>query len=234
MKNTALLVLCLAAILVMSSCGINPPTEFLGAPEIEFIKHSVFAPPSITFAHNVADNDVEEFLGYEVYYKFYQYSPTPASGGFGNDLATIDADFSRGPGNLLAAGFRRVLDADMDMLPPLIKVDSDDAGTNFDVVLTFPDKAVSPLPAKAEFLEAIVTLLRPPEVKPDFTESTFESDDMSAGDLDIPTGIPPTDDRIHLGIVILAYGRDVTVTFQPIYSEPLMVEVPLELPFNLQ
>ena len=49
-------------------------------------------------------------------------------------------------------------------------------------------------------------------------------------DPDIPEGISPTDLRIHMAIVVLAYGTDYTGgTFRPLYSDPLIVEQPLEI-----
>ena len=229
----------------ISSCGI-PTTHFLGPPNQDTVSWSVFAPPSVTFAHNVTDNSGENFVGYEIYYKFYQHTANPSDGDFGDDYATLAA---AAPGSGIttlqdsAFGFRRIWKAgDTVVNLPLISINSTepptDPATPFDVESVFPDRisALSPDPAQAIFLdrtgENSIKLVRDPEAAPGPSGKTFESEDISTdpADPDIPAGIPPTDDRIHMAIVILAYGLDYAGgTFQPLYSDPLIVEQLLEI-----
>ena len=239
MSKIAIRIIWLAATFaVISSCGI-PTTQFLGAPEAV---SSTVTPPTVTFAHNVTDNGTdpdkdienEDFLGYELYYKFYQWMPNPVDGQFGADLSIINAA-SAGTGTVTGQGFRRVWEADKTILqPPLISIDRSESGDPFDVVLIFPDKpsASSPEPAEAVFLSRSVQLARDPYAGAVRVERTFESDDISTDppDPDIPASIPPTDPNIHMAIVILAYGADKTGgTFGPLYSKPVMVDQPLEI-----
>jgi len=222
------------------ACGI-PTSPFLGSPDRDDVVWSIFAPPSVTFAHNVTDNSTENFRGYEIYYKFYQYTPAPLGGEFGTDHAVLDAAASgSGKSTVEAHGFRRIWEAgDIVGAPPLISIDPSESATAFDVQLIFPDKVSALLPpdpvlppASAVFLGRNVELVRDPQAGTEPTGKTFESDDLSTdpNDPDIPAGISPTDDRIHIAFVILAYGIDFTGgTFGSIYSDPFMVEEPLEI-----
>ena len=247
MERIAIRIPWLVAILALVvSCGI-PTSPFLGSLDREDVVWSVFAPPSVTFAHNVTDNSTENFRGYEIYYKFYQYTPAPLEGEFGADRAVLDAAASgSGKSTVEAHGFRRVWEAgDIVGAPPLISIAPSESATAFDVELIFPDKISAllppdpvppdptiPAPASALFLGGNVELVRDPQGGTEPTGKTFESDDISTdpNDPDVPAGISPTDDRIHIAIVILAYGIDFTGgTFGSIYSDPFMVEEPLEI-----
>jgi hypothetical protein len=215
------------------SCGI-PTTQFLGAPASSSVDYTVFSPPSVTFAHNVTDNSGENFLGYEIYYKFYALTVNPSQSDFGTDLSIIRAAApGTGTSTVENRGFRRIwLADDTDGILPLVSVSSADAAIDFDVQIVFPDKAsqLSPEPATATFLSATAELARQPAAG--LAGESFESDDLSTdpNDSDIPAGIPSTDPAIHMAIVIFAYGTDNTGgTFQPLYSNPAMVDQPLEI-----
>lgn len=241
-----------AAFAVISSCGIPTSgiTRVLGAPEED-------PPPTVTgqtvtFRHNFTDNNIPDFLGYEIYYKFYPYLAVPADGGFGADLSVLrDAPPGSGTATVTGRGFRRIWKAsDTVANLPLIPLDDGDpdtldptASTDFYVKILFPDRpsASSPDPAVAHFVDVnevrlfpdrSIEPVRDPAAAPGPSGETFESDDISTNpnDPDIPAGIPLTDDRIHMAVVILAYGIDYTGgTFQPIYSDPLMLDQPLEI-----
>lgn len=226
---------------VISSCGI-PTSQFLGPPDREDVSWSVFAPPTVTFAHNVTDNSGENFRGYEIYYKFYPYLPAPMDGEFGTDRTALNAAASgSGKSTLDALGFYRIFgrlppeeDGEIVEVPPLISIDQADSATPFPVELLFPNRVsvLSPDSARTLFLTSTVYLLRDQQAGTLLSEKTFESDDLSTdpNDPDIPAHIPPTDDRIHMAIVIMAYGTDFTGgTFESIYSDPLIVEQPLEI-----
>ena len=241
MNNTAIRSLWLAAIFALfSSCGI-PTIQVLAAPEV--VSWTV-APPTVTFSHNVIANSTENFIGYELYYKFYQHTPNPSEGEFGDDLSILGGAVpSSGTAAVTGQGFRRIWKAgDTVANLPLISIQltepPTDPATAFEVDIAFPDRVsiLFPDPAEAAFLdrtdENSTKLVRDPDVAPGASGKTFESDDIAIdpNDLDIPAGIPPTDDRIHMAVVILAYGIDYTGgTFQPIYSDPLMAGQPLEI-----
>jgi hypothetical protein len=233
MNGIAIRILCVViSLAAVCACGI-PTAQYLGAPETASVDWTI-SPPTVTFAHNVTYNSGENFLGYEIYYKFYAYSTNPSQSTFATDLAVISAA-APGTGTYTVEnrGFQRIWQADdTDGIPPLIVVASDDSATDFEVQLVFPDKAspLSPDPAAATFLDTTIELARTPESG--VAGESFESDDISTdpNDSDVPPGIPSTDLAIHMGVVILAYGTDNTGgTFQPLYSNPAMVEEPLEL-----
>jgi len=224
--------------------------------------HGTVSSPQVGFAHNTIDNSDrnENFLGYEVYYKFYPFLPVPMEGDFGNDYAAVDgAAAASGKTTVEGRGFRRIWKAGdtVAYLPLIARDDRDpatedaDASDGFYVQILFPDRpsASSPYPATAHAyfhdedgvpvvdgegfpIVKSVLLVRDPQAATGPSGKTFESDDIATdpNDLDVPAGIPPTDDRIHMAIVILAYGTDVTDgTFGPLYSKPIMIEQPLEI-----
>ena len=233
MTKTALRVLCAVTVAAaVASCGI-PTTQYLGPVDADSIVWTA-SPATVTFEHNALDNSTENFLGYEIYYKFYAQTPNPTDGQFGTDLAVIDAAApGTGLNTVLNQQFRRITGANTaSVVAPLIPVDPSDSTGVFAISLIFPDKAsqLSPDPTTAQYLAEVIELARQPDTG--LFGETFESDDLttSPNDADIPAGIPPTDLFIHMGIVILAYGTDNTGgTFQTLYSNPQMVLQPLEI-----
>lgn len=222
------------ALVVLASCGI-PTTSFIGPPKADDIQ-STSTPPTVLFTHNAADNGTDDFLGYEVYYKFYRSEPDALNAEFGDDLQVVtDAAAVSGTGTLETRGFHRVWDAADDVGSlPLIPIASSESGDSFVVTLRFPDKAsaASPEPAAAQYLGRTVYLSRDPALLPTGADRGFESVALHTDppDGDVPPGIPGTDTILHVGIAILAYGADNTGgTFGILYSGPVMVGEPLEL-----
>lgn len=231
--------------LLLVGCGI-PTTEFLGAPDSTLTEYNVQT-FQVTFPHNATDNSTDNFLGYEIYYKFYQFDADPLASAFGSDYAAIS---SAAPGSGIATvegrGYHRMREslqtasAEETDQPPLIPVSASERATDFDVRLQFPDKpsASSPDPASAQALDdgvpigSEIRFARAREASPLETELSFESDDITIdpNDGDVPQGIPSRDSPLHMGIVILAYGADFTGgTFGTLYSSPLIIERPLEI-----
>ncbi len=249
MNNIAIRIIFLVATFaVISSCGI-PTTQFLGPPDGDTVSWTV-SPPTVTFSHNDAENSTENFLGYEIYYKFYQFLPDPMNGEFGSDYAAlVGAAPGSGKTAVEARGFHRVFEAgDTVGDLPLVGIETPDPpidpSTKFDVEIAFPYRpsALSPAPALAVLLDrnaptgsdqlGSVQLVRDPLGGTGLSEKSFESDDISTAppDLDIPLGIPQTDAVIHMAIVVLAYGIDYTGgNFETLYSDPLIIEEPLEI-----
>jgi len=232
---------------LLGACGI-PTTEFLGPPDATATAYQA-NPPNVTFPHNTLDNSTDNFLGYELYYKFYAYSTDPNEGQFGDDYGVIStAAPGRGKITVEERGFHRIrksLDSatpEESNQPPLIAVDQADKTIAFQVVITFPDKpsASSPVPAsvRAEVISTgdpvgeEIFIIRARDASAIEQPLTFESDDISIDppDADVPAGILTRATPLHMVLVILAFGTDYTGgTFQTLYSDPLMIENPLEI-----
>lgn len=98
--------LAIVAALILSTCGL-PSTSFLSAPILPGISSE--GPPTqrrLFFAHNT-DNDIDDFDGYDIWYKLYATTET------GEDLLRADETHieatPRQPGSvrLQTRGFRR-------------------------------------------------------------------------------------------------------------------------------
>jgi len=238
-------VLCHILVFVILGCGI-PTTEFLGAPDSTLVEYNVQL-ASLSFPHNNVDNTTDNFLGYELYYKFYEHSSQPLDNEFGSDLSAVNNSApGSGKTTLDDRGFFRIRESvvtgvpgEVDQ-PPLLPVDSGDRTTAFEVRVKFPDVPLSPVAANlqthliadgSEFGPEI-ELARAREASPLEIELGFESNDISIAppDLDVPSGIITRDTPLQMAIVILAYGTNFTGgTFATLYSDPLMIELPLEI-----
>ena len=179
---------------------------------------------SFVFSHD-PENDVESFLGYELYYKLYDPSgETDSQTLFASDAAAIEA---AAPGSVVAVltgrGYRRIY-PETESVPPLIPIDPGDKASLFTVTVSFPDKAyiIGLEPASAEWLSSGVTLLRDQSFAVIYGNETFFSDQISTDDPDVPDeAVDPT---LDMGVVAISYGTDYeNGTFAPVYSEPLVI-----------
>lgn len=252
-SRIALIPTCLMLLMLSAACGI-PTIQYLGPPDPREVEVLSFAPPRVVFTHNTADNDTGNFLGYEVYYKFYSYQADYDQGPFGTDYDFFDTTASgAGISTIENRGFYRVSslgETPGTTSPPLIEIPPDQTDVEFQVTLEFPNAnaASNPEPARLSLIDpdtpGTVTafeLIRDPDlfaglIDINFAEDIgFESDDISTdpNDPDVPADIPETDLYLHMGLVLLAYGSDYDnpsgATFGPLYSDPLMLDIPLRI-----
>jgi hypothetical protein len=217
--------LLVVATFLWTGCGI-PEYIYLAPPILGNIDASI---ATLQFAHD-PDNDVESFLGYEIYYKFYDPALTPEE-----RSAVLQADASAISGAsppslvsvLTSRGYRRIRTPDNDQ--PAVRIDPADKGDAFSIQLTFsPDDGATAdwpvaLPSNAVVLQR--DLLTP-------TPKGFGEADIMTNppDEDLPEeiGSYTGDPRLPMGLAIAAYGINFN-TFIQVYSTSIVINQEIEL-----
>lgn len=213
-----------------STCGIP---QFIVLQEPEFVAVPVLT-NEITLSHDTA-NDVDDFLGYEIYYKFYD--PDGADSAFSSDEAAIA---TVGPGTAVSVldqrGFNRVFSASDFGQIPTVKVSAVQRSQSFTFDISFPNSPGSTAAAAA------VSTSTPPieqelvrDVSLVLTQGEgFAPADLDYTDPDVPDiDPPPADDTVPMAVVVVAYGVDFTNgTFSQVVSTPLVIPELLEIFFE--
>ena len=222
------------ALVFVLSCGI-PQFLYLEPPVFVSID-SVGA--TFVFSHVPGDpgND-ESFLGYEIYYRFYD--PSTSETAATTDAAAIEA---AAPGNVVVVlqgrGYRRIY-PEIESIKPLLKIASaDKQDSTLDVTVTFPttqsDRSGTPASAVWKAYPPEV-LLRDQGFAESYGDETFFSVDIDAEpaadpeDEDVPPLLAGPPGQVHMGIVVIAYGIDYDGTIAEIYSDPLVITEPTNL-----
>ena len=193
----------------LTTCGI-PQLAYI-APPIPGIVRTL--PATIDFRHDQRANDIDSFLGYELYYKFYD----PGAGSlFDADRAVIEA---ASPGavasTITARGYRRV-ERIPDEKPSVPFGATERSEENLIVTIRFQQG--SPTGARAEWGTQVVDLVRNQTIlnnpRP---ELGFREQDLAIG---THGDLPSTDfPFLGMGLAIVAYGIDyITNTFGELYS----------------
>ena len=201
--------------LAIVGCGI-PQFVFLAPP---VLGEATVLPPTLTFSHS-PDNDTDSFLGYEVYYKFYD--PNTADGEFATDRTAIR---NASAGTILTAlsgqGYRRTHAEGSDR-KPLIPVTGGERGQGFTIVLEFQQQSPtgglarwSPVTPRAIRLVRDRNLPSPAGfTAPELTPATYP-------DL-LPRPVPDVG-YFLMGLAVVSYGTDfVTGTFGELYSTAIV------------
>lgn len=169
--------------------------------------------------NSVTDNDTDVFVGYELYYKFYQTSS-------GTQLVSDNFEIANGTNRqdirLKDAGYRRIRNGAGDPDgKPLIYLELAQKTADFEVRIDFSDQGS----AKIEFdgiAKADIPILR--GVKDgsgnykDFSSADLDVDDDDLAALNINEGAFEVD----IAIYALSFGRYELV--KDVYSEPILLE----------
>ena len=247
----ALLGICVMVPIALSlgTCGLES-IVFLEGPRTDTFQPSSADPAilfQISFLHNSSANNIPEFLGYELWYKFYDDAGGAGaiSGGpFDLDRAAITASpLVLGPSRLESSGYRRMLAANAGERPIIRLTDPEKADPSLRIYVSFSpnagivpsDQAVVTWPTNQP--GATVQVLRRSVGGSSISELFLPADAeryLPAGDFaDVPSTFtaPPGNSArsiesvlsttdLAIGIFVIAYGQNLQ-TFQPIYSEPV-------------
>lgn len=222
----------LAVCVLLSGCGI-PQFVFFAAPELSTVTE---LPATIDFVHDV-ENDSDSFLGYELYYKFYDPDDVPAyEAAFASDRNAIEA---ASPGavvsTLQSRSFFRIYSG-IAGTSPTLTVPTADKATAFTFRISFADDAIpTDVDATASWTASTTfdaTLLR--DLTQLGTQSAvgFAPEDVDpSSDNDMPTGLGvPVSATIRMALVALAYGVDFeTGTFATIYSQATVASPTIQI-----
>ncbi len=225
-------------LLPVVACGLEvfvylePPLETSISPSLT--SGSAESIATVRFRHNVR-NDTVEFLGYEIYYRFYIDIEEDEL--FQEHRRTVNAADSLRPDRLLPdLGYRRLTRAD-SVLRPLIRIDSEIRNNEVDVpvdVVFFPtgeedpgdvpsDDAYARWPANVgQTVFEVITLRRTVDAETD-RESFFPIDGTnynSERHRDVSAAIREAvvdGQTISIGLFVFALGT--TLQGVPLYSE---------------
>jgi len=218
--------------LVLSACGLDV-VPFLYPPESPSIIGA-----GVQFLHETRNNDTpqsDNFRGYEVYYKFYDFG----EGGNGqnqlqNDRDAIEADpVPPGISRLTARNFRRLRslrgNGELETRLPLIPVT---IGSTPSIQLRF--SGVADVPGAFVFRNndsaTAVRLVRAVDDGIAQPRQFYSVNEYASNHADIPNSINPPDDPADLRIAFYAVAYGVQPDFRPLYSTPryLSAEIPLD------
>lgn len=209
------------ALLAVASCGV-PQFVFLAPPELGSVSS---LPPTVSFAHDEL-NDIDSFLGYELYYKFYDPAAGDVTAAFSADRSAIEAAT---PGSVVSAlgsrGYLRVY-AGASAAPPALTVTLAERDEAFSVSVIFPASPASTDDAVATwnaFDERTVVLLRDQEALGNpLVPAGFTPSEITSADGDTPDPLPAT---LEMGLAVATYGIDyITGTFAELYSTAIVAD----------
>ena len=228
-----------------TACGL-PRLPFLGPPIRDSDSGNV-----VVFRHNADDNNVDEFRGYELYYRFYPNTGEGEEQWIADNDAILDSPRSPNPSRLVNRGYRRIRPPQIQAAPPLLRVGPGlPLGTRFPIRLFFPhDPEEEPIddedeePDGAAFYEGkVVRLRRGPGVNEEDGETPkrffpVETDPTAngvyaEGDADLVNLFDLLEDEgLFVAVYGLAYG--ITGDFQRFYSVPEFLGRDIELGLGL-
>ena len=243
-KKFSHLIFLLSLLLLLLQCGLND-YPYLYPPDL---RQTIFGHggAGTIIIRNDPDNDIDEFLGYELYYKFYNSGTQEPDRA--NDSRVIFSVNNPEPRNLISLGFRRVntnQSYDITTRSPMIRITN--KNTNYDIIFDFSgilgfgiiDKTFIPKVYGTTTTE--IPLYRGRNnvtglndvIEYDFYDVPPTNNYKSFGNLlntEKNTNIIPGDlqgladaaynSEITLSLYIFAFGR---YENQPIYSKPLEI-----------
>ncbi len=198
--------------LFMQGCGLND-YPYIYAPDTT----SLSGTPGIIKIYNRDDNDPDVFQGYELYYKFYEFSSDTTN--MASDYKSLFSVEEPEPSNLTTLGFKRintVSTTDKKTTYPMIYIDHSDRDSEFTITLDFSDVAASVKNPTVNYLSYPEITLYRTVVDPDDTDNykSFIYDDLSnTEDSDI------SHNRVTLSLFVFSYGKYDNV--YNIYSRPV-------------
>jgi hypothetical protein len=221
---------------VLGGCGLDV-VPFLYPPESPSIIGS-----GVQFLHDTRNNDApqsDNFQGYEVYYKFYDFGATAnGEAQLQNDRDAIEADPEPpGTARLTSRNFRRVRslrnDGSLQTQLPSVPVS---IGSSPAIQLRFSGVADSPgavLLRNNDEANA-TTLVRAVNDGDAQPRAFYGIDEYAADHADIPNTIDLTDGDsgadLRIAFYAVAYG--VQPDFRPLYSTPRFLATEISLDFE--
>jgi hypothetical protein len=212
-------VLCVLVWLPLVSCGIES-ISFVEGPDEPFNEDTLGA--TITFDHNNSFvNQSDDFLGYELYYKFYDDSVIDP---WEDDQNSILAEpIPTGIGRLTNRGYRRIIRGDQEEAIPVILVTN--KGLSYTIELDF-FKSGGDTDAVASWDDGTPTtiILRrntpADDVPGQEFRSFFGAFDEAHEDVDSDIEAAAAANELGVAIYGLGYGIE-GGTFRQLYSEPV-------------
>ncbi|MFP4113191.1 MAG: hypothetical protein ACOC0Y_00120 [Spirochaetota bacterium] len=221
----------------LSGCGI-PQLVFLAPPDLD----SRVGPPADVEVEHDAVNGIDSFLGYELFYKFY--NPDTNQGRDGNTFsadrtAISNAAPSAVASTLASREYHRVYGRTESGSPtftsrPVLAVPLAQRGSQFQIDIAFPASAGDG-PAIADWggvtLDS-VSLYRHEQFWPSSDAPIgFDQNEINPntqGDLPDPADTP----QYLLGLVAVSYGINyVTGDFAEVYSSAEVIVQPIVIPY---
>lgn len=208
-------------LLHLASCGIES-IAFVEGPE-PVLENTPLA--RITFDHNNSDaNQSDDFLGYELYYKFYDDAVIDP---WEDDQDSILAEpIPTGTGRLTNRGYRRIIRGDQEEAIPAVLVTN--KGLSYNVQLDFFDSPLDPTDddATASWDDGTQTtiVLRRNALADDVPGQEFKSffGSFNEDDDDVDSDIEAAAASNDLGVAIYGLGYGIEGgTFHQLYSEPV-------------
>jgi len=214
----------LVSALVLSGCGI-PRIPNISAPDPAAV--GTVDNERFWFEHNVA-NDVDEFLGYEVYYKIFDFADEEQEDKLKRERDQLE-ETAAGVAALENRAYRRLLNRDhLDGRPPLIPLAADrrgESGIRFTIDmadLENPDLSWD---------EQSVTVARNLDEEPEEPDRlSFDPDFIEAGDHDVDEDVGEEEEvrSWWVAMYVLAYGTDVEEPV-PVHSPNVTFFLEMEL-----
>lgn len=117
------------------SCGI-PTLDYL-APPITF---PITEPGRLLFQHNHTDNNIDSFIGYNIYYKFYDNTDNGVKCSTDKTFITSDP-IVLNDSRLIARNFRRIILDGYDQINPIVTIGA--KGTPVEIEIQLADHTAS-------------------------------------------------------------------------------------------
>ena len=202
-----------AASILFSGCGIDSFAA-LEAPDPDFVIEPLIGETRFIFDHNTS-NSGNDFLGYELYYKFYTLDQESTRQ---SDVSAIEGTTVPGTSTLVSRGYRRIRRPGGER--PVIGIDPADKPS--DITITI-DMAANPYPEVYLDIYApawVDDLVREvvEEGQTDPIEKGFLDIDIVEGDSDVPSSYV-NGTSIDMAVFVIAYGIDAG-DLREIYSGP--------------
>jgi hypothetical protein len=241
-KTLARVLILVPLTLAISACGLNQ-LVFLYPINSDRVTAST---TGFTFYHNT-NNDIAEFLGYEIFYKFYPEATAAAA--MEADRAYFYERYITTENNITSRGFQSFYrNGYRDGLTPASGPNEDEtrrpnrpflpvpsAGTTYAYLIDFPTvgEPGEPLfeiysgypPATTgplNYFSLYRTARTTPLHEKSFQAATSGDSSFQSGDADL-AGLPAITSgvRLYVGICVVAYGSD--QNFSPLYSEAVLL-----------
>jgi hypothetical protein len=209
----------IGAAFLCAGCGI-PQFPVLERPVLGAVTQ---LPALVPFAHDPRNN-TDSFLGYELYYKFYDPDTAAAGGVQGEFEADRAAIENASPAGLPIAAtsrrYHRVFTEDQaGGDPPALRIASALRGTPFQVTVTFPETSASIPDAVARWGGETRILVRDQNLlgNPPDPVGFGPGDFVPGTHADLPDSLSGGD--VEMALMIVSYGVDfANGTFAPVYS----------------
>ncbi len=217
-------------VFLFSACGLQD-LVYLAPIEEYRIQGGWPAPNYLDFFHNT-DNDAQEFLGYEIFYKFYREDSDTLAQDVVNDKNYFYEKYIRTYSDITGRGFFR-MNRNIDRLTPLVNILYTDSVSrkiriNFVGLDIYPTDPVLELTvfendgitAKENFYlkRDVIDNLVDDELK-DFIPS-----EIVAGDSDVasmPAGFNAAGKGLVISVCVVAYGW--SIDSGPLFSEVIFL-----------